>query len=138
MTDSETDEEYQIEEETEKYEGTQVEEGSNKEKCNEEEQQTEGNNEHEVEEMQVKKVTKCKTKRSWVWDHFTYVESIKKAKCHYCKNLFICNKGSTSGLSNHIKNKHKITKDQGKKQLTIHEAISNSNVTVSIKHTLLS
>ncbi|PKY61786.1 hypothetical protein RhiirA4_488157 [Rhizophagus irregularis] len=42
------------------------------------------------------------------------VETMKKARCSYCKNLISCNKGSTTELSNHLKSKHSLTKDQEK------------------------
>jgi hypothetical protein len=61
--------------------------------------------------------TKNKYKRSWVWKHFTYDETVKKAKCNHCKVLITCNKGSTSGMAAHIKSKHKLMKKE-KKQLT--------------------
>jgi hypothetical protein len=99
-----------------------------------EEQQTEKDNEHEVEQdLQVEETDiKHKYKRSWVWEHFTYDENVKKAKCNHCKVLIICNKGSTSGMAGHIKSKHKLTKEKEKKQLTIRESINNSEVIVSI------
>ena len=87
-------------------------------------------NEHEVEEEEIK--SKSSSKRSWVWEHFNFDNTVKKAVCNYCKALIVCNKGSTTGLSNHLKSKHLITKSQGKKQLTIHEVIDNSKEVVSI------
>ncbi len=94
------------------------------------EEETEINqNEHEVEqEVQNKETnTKHNSKRSWVWSHFTYDETVKKARCNYCRILITCNKGSTSGMAVHAKTKHKITKSQEKnKQLTLHESINNS------------
>ncbi|CAB5364884.1 unnamed protein product [Rhizophagus irregularis] len=69
-------------------------------------------------------------KRSWVWGHFKYKDLLKKAKCDYCKSLICCNKGSTTGLSNHLKSKHNITKNQEKNQLTIHEVINNSEAII--------
>jgi hypothetical protein len=59
------------------------------------------------------------TKRSWVWNHFTFDGSAKKAQCNYCKVLISISKGSTSGMSNHMKSKHGLTKDnekQGERQ----------------------
>jgi BED zinc finger len=59
------------------------------------------------------------TKRSWVWSHFTFDESTKKAQCNYCKVFITINKGSTSGMISHVKSKHEITKDserQGERQ----------------------
>ncbi len=93
-----------------------------------EEQETEKNNEHEVEqELHVQDTTNTK-KRSWVWDYFVYDKTMKKAKCTHCNILIACKKGSTSGMANHINNKHKIAKGNGKKQLIIDETINNSKV----------
>jgi len=71
------------------------------------------------------------TKRSWVWNHFVYDENTKKAQCNHCKSFIAINKGSTSGMSNHIKSKHGITKDgesqvegQGETQKSIEIAVS--------------
>ncbi|CAB4496358.1 unnamed protein product [Rhizophagus irregularis] len=90
-----------------------------------EEQQIEKNIEREVE--QEKTNTK---KRSWVWEYFTYDETVKKVKCKHCKILIACNKGSTLGMAGHIKSKHKLMKEKGKKQLTIRESINNSEVII--------
>ena len=51
------------------------------------------------------------SKRSWVWNHFTFDENTKKAQYNYCQILIVINRGSTSGMSGHIKSKHGITKD---------------------------
>jgi hypothetical protein len=75
------------------------------------------------------------SKRSWVWNHFTFDEDTKKAKCNYCQTLIAINRGSTSGMSGHIKSKHRITKDgeiqdeiqdktQGETQRSIEIAVS--------------
>ena|SRR5436309_2137222 len=71
------------------------------------------------------------SKRSWVWNHFTFDENTKKAQCNYCQALIAMNKGSTSGMSGHIKSQHKITKDgerqderQGETQRSIEIAVS--------------
>lgn len=71
------------------------------------------------------------SKRSWVWNHFTFDENAKKAQCNYCQVLIVVNKGSTSGMSGHIKSKHGITKDgekqderQGEIQRSIEIAVS--------------
>lgn len=93
----------------------------------------ERNDEHEVEEIQVEKSQETnKKKRSWVWDHFTYDNTTKKAKCVHCKVLISCNKGCTSGMSCHINSKHKRIKEKGKKQLTIHETINPDNTKVAV------
>ena len=71
------------------------------------------------------------SKRSWVWNHFTFDENTKKAQCNYCQALIAMNKGSTSGMSSHIKSQHGITKDgerqderQGETQRSIEIAVS--------------
>ena len=71
------------------------------------------------------------SKRSWVWNYFTFDENTKKAQCNYCQALIAMNKGSTSGMSGHIKSQHKITKDgerqderQGETQRSIEIAVS--------------
>jgi hypothetical protein len=98
-----------------------------------EEEQIEKNNEHEIEDLQAEETnTKHKNKRSWVWDHFTYDEIVKKAKCIHCKVLIVCSRGSTSGMANHIKSKYKLTKEKEKNQLTMRDFVNNSEVIVSI------
>ena len=71
------------------------------------------------------------SKRSQVWNHFTFDENTKKAQCKYCPTLIAINKGSTSGMSGHIKSKHGITKDgerqderQGEIQRSIEISVS--------------
>jgi hypothetical protein len=99
-----------------------------------EKEQIEKNNEHEIEDLQAEeRNTKHKNKRSWVWDYFTYDEIVKKARCIYCKVLIVCSKGSTSGIANHIKSKHKLIKEKEKNQLTIYKFVNNnSGVIVNI------
>jgi hypothetical protein len=128
--EAEEEAEYETEEEAE-YENEEEAESETEENqvddTETEEQQIEKNIEREVEQEETN--TK---KRSWVWEHFTYDETVKKAKCKHCKILIACNKGSTSGMAGHIKSKHKLMKEKGKKQLTIRESINNSEVIVSI------
>ncbi|PKC53412.1 hypothetical protein RhiirA1_543207 [Rhizophagus irregularis] len=132
--EAEEEAEYETEEEAE-YENEEEAESETEENqvddTETEEQQIEKNIEREVEQEETN--TK---KRSWVWEHFTYDETVKKAKCKHCKILIACNKGSTSGMAGHIKSKHKLMKEKGKKQLTIRESINNSEVIVSIQSTL--
>ncbi|CAB4491534.1 unnamed protein product [Rhizophagus irregularis] len=128
--ETEEEAEYETEEEAE-YENDEEAESETEENqvddTETEEQQIEKNIEREVEQEETN--TK---KRSWVWKHFTYDETVKKAKCKHCKILIACNKGSTSEMAGHIKSKHKLMKEKGKKQLTIRESINNSEVIVSI------
>ena len=70
-------------------------------------------------------------KRSWVWTHFTFNENIKKAQCNICKAFVVTNKGSTSGMSKHLKNKHPLTIQKKKTQLTLQETILNIPIPVS-------
>jgi hypothetical protein len=87
-----------------------------------------GYEEHEIEEDINTNLNK--RKRSWVWNHFTRDEITKKARCNYCKVLIITNKGSTTGMINHVKNKHKITQNNQEnqnRQLTLQESINNSS-----------
>lgn len=70
-------------------------------------------------------------KRSWVWAHFTYDENIKKACCNICKALIVTSKGSTTGMSKHLKNKHPLTIQKKKNQLTLQETIQNIPIPVS-------
>ena len=99
-------------------------------------------NEREAEpDINVEKTnTRNNTKRSWAWAHFVFDDVIKKACCNYCKALIICNKGSTSGLISHLKNKHNLTKEKSQqRQPTLHEVINNSAepvVSIMIKHLL--
>jgi hypothetical protein len=122
--------EYETEKEAESETEEEAESETEENQVDDTEQQVEKNIEHEVEQEEHEE-TNTK-KRSWVWKHFTYDETVKKAKCMHCKNLITCNKGSTSGMAGHIKSKHKLMKEKEKKQLTIHESINNSEVIVSI------
>ncbi|CAB5381713.1 unnamed protein product [Rhizophagus irregularis] len=97
------------------------------------EEENEEGDEHEVEQVEGNN-TKCNTKRSWIWKHFKFDDSVKKARCSYCKNLISCNKGSITGLSNHLKSKYSLTKDQGKGQLTIPEVINNNSKAIVSNH----
>ncbi|CAB5356115.1 unnamed protein product [Rhizophagus irregularis] len=140
--ENEEEAEYETEEEAAKEETEKEAEYENEEEAESEteenqvddteteEQQIEKNIEREVEQEETN--TK---KRSWVWEHFTYDETVKKAKCKHYKILIACNKGSTSGMAGHIKSKHKLMKEKGKKQLTIRESINNSEVIVYSKET---
>ena len=128
MTDSETDQtDEEMEEEVE--EEVPVEEEVDEEV--DEENQNEEGDEHEVEQDEGNNTKRNTNKRSWVWEHFKFEDSAKKARCNYCKSLISCNKGSTTGLSNHLKSKYSLTKDQGRGQLTIREVINNSKAIVS-------
>ncbi|PKB97014.1 hypothetical protein RhiirA5_433868 [Rhizophagus irregularis] len=119
MADSETDQEEMEEEIDEENNGDE----------------SEVSEVEEDEENDTRLSSHNTNKRSWVWGHFKYEDSLKKAKCDYCKSLICCNKGSTTGLSNHLKSKHNITKNQEKNQLTIHEVINNSEAIVYSKET---
>lgn len=83
------------------------------------------------EQNEIQSVITNITKRSWVWTHFVYDENTKKAQCNHCKTFIAINKGSTSGMSSHMKSKHGITKDgeseverQGETQKSIEIAVS--------------
>ncbi|CAB4492734.1 unnamed protein product [Rhizophagus irregularis] len=126
--EAEEEAEYETEEEAEYENEEEAESETEENQVNDTEtgeQQIEKNIEREVEQEETN--TK---KRSWVWEHFTYDETVKKAKCKHCKILIACNKGSTSGMAGHIKSKHKLMKEKGKKQLTIRESINNSEVII--------
>jgi BED zinc finger len=84
---------------------------------------------HEVEQDEEVNV-KHNTKRSWIWNHFVYDETVKKARCIHCKTLICTNKGSTSGMTNHVKTRHNIIKNQehlSGRQLTLQESISSAS-----------
>lgn len=81
----------------------------------------EQNREHEEQSI----ITTSTTKRSWVWNHFAFDENTKKAQCNYCKAFITVNKGSTSGMSSHVKSKHGIIKDgerQAERQVEIQKS----------------
>jgi hypothetical protein len=80
--------------------------------------------------------TSSKKQRSWVWAHFTYDDAKKKPLCNYCKVYVSASKGSTSGMANHLKNKHP-TKTPENNQLTLHETVQNIANTVSFFKFLL-
>lgn len=48
------------------------------------------NREHEEQSL----ITST-TRRSWVWNHFTFDENTKKAQCNYCQSFIAISKGST-------------------------------------------
>jgi hypothetical protein len=107
------------------------------EKDNEEDNDNnEKNTDEEDDEKDEIDEKSSSTKRSWVWDHFTFNITSKKSRCNYCKALICTNKGSTSGMSNHVKSKHKITKNGNEmlqqKQLILQESLQNSAETVSL------
>ncbi|CAB4391844.1 unnamed protein product [Rhizophagus irregularis] len=93
-----------------------------------EEQQNESDNE---EEKDVDEKSSS-SKHSWVWNHFTYDNTVKKAQCNHCKTLISNNKGSTSGMSSHVRSKHRLLIDENdnsnknKKQITLQESFQNS------------
>lgn len=53
-------------------------------------------------------------KTSDVWHHFTTVGS-ETAKCNYCSVSYSFRGGSTANLSRHLKRKHIIQYEVGKK-----------------------
>ena len=74
--------------------------------------------------------TSDKKHRSWVWEHFTLDKKLKKLQCNYCKVHVSASKGSTTGISKHIKSKHPL-KTPKNNQLTLHETIENVPILVS-------
>jgi hypothetical protein len=78
-------------------------------------------------------------KRSWVWSYFVLDDILNKARCNLCKMPITTSKGSTTGMSNHLKSKHKIMKNmnnnerqKNQKQLTLQESIQTSVTNVSL------
>ncbi|PKY58374.1 hypothetical protein RhiirA4_480239 [Rhizophagus irregularis] len=59
-------------------------------------------------------------------------EEKDKAQCNHCKTLISNNKGSTSGMSSHVRSKHRLLIDENdnsnknKKQITLQESFQNS------------
>lgn len=56
------------------------------------------------------------TKSSHVWLHFNKDANFKmnkKSHCKYCKKTYICSKGSTSNMSNHLNKFHAIKLQPG-------------------------
>lgn len=101
----------------------------------------EGGNERNIEEQQQNESNideeedvdknSSSSKHSWIWNHFIYDNNVKKARCNHCKTLISNNKGSTSGMSSHLKSKHRLLIDendshQNKKQITLQESFQNS------------
>ena|SRR5205085_1745911 len=91
---------------------------------------------HEIEHDDIIITAK---KRSWVWEYFSSDNISKKSRCSLCKTLITTSKGSTTGMSNHLRSKHKITKDSDnnnnqskQRQLTLQEVIQNPNINVSL------
>ena len=93
-------------------------------------------NESNIEEEGDLDKKSSSSKHSWVWNHFTYDNTVKKARCDHCKTLISNNKGSTSGMSSHMKTKHKLLinendkPNQNKKQITLQESFQNSAETM--------
>jgi BED zinc finger len=75
--------------------------------------------------------TDTKKQRSWVWAYFTGEKNGKKARCNICNAYIITNKGSTSGLSRHLKNKHPLSIQKNKNQPTLQETLQNNPIPVS-------
>ena len=80
----------------------------------------------------TKTSTITKKQRSWVWEHFTLDENKKKPQCNYCKIYITAAKGSTSGMSSHLRNKHFMAIHKNEKQLILQEALRNTTAKVSI------
>jgi BED zinc finger len=101
------------------------------EEINEEDQQQIPNEDHEIERENEEEInTSISKKRSWVWNYFSYNKELQKSRCNLCKALITSSKGSTTGMSNHLKSKHSITKngkEKQQKQLTLQESIQDSN-----------
>lgn len=99
----------------------------------ENERNTEEQQQNNEEEGDVDKKSSS-SKHSWVWNHFTYDNTVKKARCDHCRILITNNKGSTSGMSSHMKSKHKLLIDENngsnqskkQKQITLQESFQNS------------
>jgi hypothetical protein len=90
-------------------------------------------NESDIGEEEDVDKKSSSSKHSWVWNHFTYENTVKKARCNHCKTLISNNKGSTSGMSSHMRCKHKLLMDENdksnqnhKKQITLQESFQNS------------
>jgi hypothetical protein len=74
--------------------------------------------------------TSTKKQRSWVWEHFTLDDNLNKPQCNYCKIHVSASKGSTTGMSKHIKSKHPLKMPKNS-QLTLHETMENISILVS-------
>lgn len=97
------------------------------------EQQSTVHDEIEITDSEVASLsssTSNKKHRSWVWEHFTFDENLKKPQCNYCKIHVSANKSSTTGMSKHVKNKHPLKLPKNN-QLTLHETIENIPILVS-------
>ena len=44
---------------------------------------------------------------SAIWNYFTRLSDRNKATCDTCKKELVCTRGTTTCLSNHLKDKHK-------------------------------
>uniref|UniRef100_A0A166FTI3 BED-type domain-containing protein n=1 Tax=Daucus carota subsp. sativus TaxID=79200 RepID=A0A166FTI3_DAUCS len=65
-------------------------------------------------------------RKSWVWNHFKYVDNMTETSCPYCKKLIRCHvkKNGTRSLGNHLKNSCRTSpvykgKHENKKQKTL-------------------
>jgi hypothetical protein len=99
------------------------------------------NKDHEIEQENENEDQNIinNRKRSWVWSHFVFDNTSNKARCNLCKIPITTSKGSTTGMSNHLKSKHKIVKNannnekqQTQRQLTLQESIQTSVANVSL------
>jgi hypothetical protein len=88
--------------------------------------------EEQNKEYEEQSIMTSTTKRSWVWNHYVFDENAKKAQCNHCKVFIAINKGSTSGMSNHLKSKHGITKDGVSQVETQVETQKSIEISVSV------
>lgn len=76
-------------------------------------------------------------KSSHVWLHFnkdTDFKINKKSHCKYCKKIYICSKGSTSNMSNHLNKFHaiKLQPDTNIKTENILNVLTRAKVNIYI------
>lgn len=82
---------------------------------------------NENENISISANTSSKKFRSWVWKHFIFDEEKQKSQCNYCKQYISMNKGSTTGMAGHLKNRHHLNT----KQPTLEAIIKNITAPVS-------
>ena len=57
-------------------------------------------------DIQTPDPNKVRYSKSLVWNYFQRIPGVYKAQCSFCKVILGCKTGSTSGLRNHLTNRH--------------------------------
>ena len=95
--------------------------------------------EHEADQS-VPRELELQVPGSYVWKHFTKdpdYKNNKKASCNYCKKIYICSAGTTSGISKHLQKHHTGQVNHQKAQKSVIDMLNESKVKYIILFILL-